>query len=87
MKRHVAELIDKIEKLANEGHQTESVSVHIPSTQEQEGPLSDTIRQCRTKRPFSVDDVEVFVRTVELLVVGREAGARLSYELSRMKTT
>jgi len=37
MKRYVAELIDTIEKLFNEGHQTESVSVHIPSTQEQEG--------------------------------------------------
>jgi len=29
MKPHVAELIDKIEKLCNEGHQTKSVSVRI----------------------------------------------------------
>jgi len=34
MKQHVAELIEKIEKLCNEEHQIESVSVHIPSTQE-----------------------------------------------------
>jgi len=34
MKRHVGELIEKYEKLCNEGHQTESVSVNIPSTQE-----------------------------------------------------
>ncbi|QCD76389.1 hypothetical protein DEO72_LG1g8 [Vigna unguiculata] len=52
MKRHVAELIDKIEKVYNEGHQTESVSMHIPSTQEQEGPSSDTIGQHRTRRPL-----------------------------------
>ncbi|QCD76419.1 hypothetical protein DEO72_LG1g38 [Vigna unguiculata] len=71
MKPHVAELIDKIEKLCNEGHQTESVSVPIPSTQEQEGPSSHTIAQRRTRRPFSVDEVEALVRTVELLGVGR----------------
>ena len=52
MKRHVAELIDKIEKVCNEGHQTESVSMHIPSTEEQKGPSSDTIGQHRTRRPL-----------------------------------
>ncbi|QCD79689.1 hypothetical protein DEO72_LG2g3 [Vigna unguiculata] len=70
IKRHVAEVIDK--KICNEGHQTESVSVHIPSTQEQEGPSIHTILQCQTRRPLSVDE---------------EGGARLSYELSRMQTT
>jgi len=43
MKRHVAETIDKIKKLCNEGHQTESVSMHIHSTQEREGPSCITI--------------------------------------------
>ena len=71
MKRHVAELIDKIKKLCNEGHQTESVSVHIPSTQEREGPSCHTIGYSQTRRPLSVDEVEALVRTVELLGVGR----------------
>ena len=71
MKRHVAELIDKIEKLCNEGHQTESVSVHIPSTYEREGPSSHTIWQRQTRRLLSVDEDEALVRTVELLGVGR----------------
>ena len=71
MKRYVAELIDTIEKLFNEGHQTESVSVHIPSTQEQEGLWSHTIGQSRTRRPLFVDEVEALVRIIELLGVGR----------------
>jgi len=71
MKRHVVELIDKIEKLCNEGHQTENVTVHIPSTQKQKGPSSDTIGQRRTRRTLSVDEVEDVVHTVELPVVGR----------------
>jgi len=71
MKRHVAELIEKIQKLCNEGHQTESFSVHIPWTQEQEGPSSHTIGQRWTRRPLSVDEVESLVRTIELLGVGR----------------
>jgi len=45
MKQHVSELIDKIEKLCNEGHQTESVLMHIPSTQGREGPSCHTIGQ------------------------------------------
>ncbi|QCE16955.1 hypothetical protein DEO72_LG11g3974 [Vigna unguiculata] len=56
MKRHVAELIDKIEKLCNEGHQTDNVSVHIPSTHEREGLSSHTIGQPRTRRLLSVDE-------------------------------
>ena len=71
MKRHVAELIDKIEKLCNEGHQIESVSVHIPSTQEREGPSCHSIGIRRTRRPLSVAKVEALVRTVELLGVRR----------------
>jgi len=71
MKPNVAELIDKIEKLCNDGHQIESVSVLNSSTQEQEGPSSHTIGQHRTRRPFSVDEVEDLVRTIELLGVGR----------------
>jgi len=63
--------LKKFEKHCNEGHQTESVSVHIPSTQELEGPSSHTIGQPRTRRPLFVDVVEALVRTVELLVVGR----------------
>ncbi|QCE13019.1 hypothetical protein DEO72_LG11g10 [Vigna unguiculata] len=55
----------------NGGHQTESFSVHIPSTHEQEGPSSHTIGQRRTRRPISVDVIEALVRTVELLGVGR----------------
>ncbi|QCD76383.1 hypothetical protein DEO72_LG1g2 [Vigna unguiculata] len=54
MKRHVAELIEKIEKLCNEGHQTESVSVHIPSTHEREGPSSHTNGQRRTVQLLGV---------------------------------
>jgi len=46
-----------LKKLRNsEEHQTESVSVHIPSTREREGPSSHTNGQHRT---------------VELLGVGR----------------
>jgi len=71
MKRHVAELIEKIEKLCNQGHQTESVSVHIPSTHERVGPSSRKIGQHRTRRLLSVDEVEALVRTVELLGIGR----------------
>jgi len=71
MKRHVAELIEKIEKLCNEGHQPESASVTIPPAQEQEGPSSHTIGQRGTRRPFSIDEVEDLVSTVELLGVGR----------------
>jgi len=70
MKRHVAELIEKIEKLCNEGHQTEAASASIPPTQEQEGPSSHTTTQRRTRRPFSVGEVEALVRSVELLGVG-----------------
>ena len=61
----------KIEKLCNEGYQTESVSVHISSTQEREGPSCHTIGQRRTRGPLFVDEVEALVRTVELLGVGR----------------
>jgi len=71
MKRHVVELIEKIEKLCNEGHQTKSVSAHITSTHEREGASSHTIGQCRTRRLLSVDEEEALVRTVELLGVGR----------------
>jgi len=71
MRRHVAELIEKIEKLCNEGHQTESVPVHIPSTREREGPSSHTNGQRRTRRLLSVDEEEALMRTVELLGVGR----------------
>jgi len=71
MKRHVAELIDKTKKLCNGGHQTESVSVHIPSTQERVGHSCHTIGQLQTRRPLSVDEVEALVHTVELLGVGR----------------
>ena len=76
MKRHVAELIDKIEKLCNEGHHTESFSVHIPSTQEREGPSCHTIGQRRTRRSLFADELEALVRTVELL--GVERGMMLS---------
>jgi len=71
MKRHVVELIENFLKLCNEGQQTESFSVHIPSNQEQEGPSSHTIRQRRTRRPLSVNEVEALVRTVQLVGVGR----------------
>ena len=71
MKRDVAELIDKIEKLCNEGHQTESFSVRIPSSQERVDHSCHTIGQLRTRRPLSVDEVEALVHTVELLGVGR----------------
>ncbi|QCD79695.1 hypothetical protein DEO72_LG2g9 [Vigna unguiculata] len=53
------------------GHQTESVSVHIPLTQEREGPSWHTIGQRRTRRPLSMDEIEALVRTAELLGVGR----------------
>ena len=59
MKRHVAELIEKIEKLCNEGHQTESVSVHIPSTHEREGPSSHTNGQRRTVQLLGVGRYDV----------------------------
>jgi len=71
MKQHVSELIDKIEKLCNEGHQTESVLMHIPSTQGREGPSCHTIGQRWTRRPPSVDELEALVCTVELLGVRR----------------
>ncbi|QCD79693.1 hypothetical protein DEO72_LG2g7 [Vigna unguiculata] len=53
------------------GHQTESFSVHIPSTQEREGPSCHTIGQRRTRRSLSADELEALVRTVELLGVER----------------
>jgi len=71
MKGHVAELIDKIVKLCDEGHQTQSVLVHIPSTQEREGLSCHTIGIRRTRRLVSVAKIEALVRTVELLGVGR----------------
>jgi len=45
--------------------------VHIPLTQEREGPSCHTIGQRRTRRPLSMDEIEALVRTAELLGVGR----------------